>query len=543
MRRTIFCVVPVLVSLFVSPLGAIAAEADKATEAFDSVYGADWKRVKATPDLKDDLELATRLFAAAKEATGQPELLTVLCGKALELATVHPNGYPTAIAAMELLAAGVPGKAVWCAERVVEIRQWQFDAVRTGDRATPGEELITALLGLADLKSGAPAEGAALCRKAEIVARMIKSDRLADIDVRQKALASALKTLREADSLKALLEKKPQNGPVRERLVRLYLVDLDNPVEAAKYVEGMADQALAKYIPAAAKGVESAPELASKELGEWYRALAEGAPAGAKAAMYARAIAYYERFLELHTAEDLDRTTASLVHKKVSAELATLSAPPGTVGASTETLIAPGKAVDVLKSVDPQKDAVKGQWKMQEGGLRVVSNEAAQRIALPVVVAGSYEFDVEFTRTGGSDNIVFMIPVATSEALVSLNAFMDTALFESTHGQGEPKENKVKVGKLQNDRKYSARVQVLVRGDSAQVTISLDGKRVLGWTGPHAALTRPGEWWGGLPRRQCLGMGTWCSNVTFHSAKLKMLSGKAKLLGPTRPPAGTGAGK
>ena len=265
-RRIRFCVVPVLATLLALPLGAVAAEADKAAEAFDAVYGADLKRIKATPDPRDDLDLATRLFAAAKEATGQPEFLTVLCGKAHELASAHPNGYPTAIAAMELLGASVPGKRVWCAERVAEVRQWQFD--------------------------------------------------------------------------------------------------------------------------------------------------------------------------------------------------------------------------------------------------------------------------VEFTRTGGYDNIVFLIPVAASEAGISLNAFTDTAAFEATHGQGEPKENRVKIGKLQNDRKYSAHVQVLVRGDDAQVTVSLDGKRVLGWTGPHAALTMSPDW--SLPRRQGLGMGTWCSNVVFHTAKLKMLSGKAKLLGPKR---------
>ena len=103
MRRTRFCVAAVLAALLVLPLGAIAAEADKAAEAFDAVYGADWKRVKATPDLRDDLDLATRLFAAAKETAGQPEFLAVLCGKAHELASAHPNGYPTAIAAMDLL--------------------------------------------------------------------------------------------------------------------------------------------------------------------------------------------------------------------------------------------------------------------------------------------------------------------------------------------------------------------------------------------------------------------------------------------------------
>jgi hypothetical protein len=132
-----------------------------------------------------------------------------------------------------------------------------------------------------------------------------------------------------------------------------------------------------RLLAAAAKGIESTPEPASKELGQWYRTLAEGAPPAAKAAMYARSKAYHEKFLELHTAEDLDRTTVALVLKKISAELTTL--------------------------------------------------------------------------------------------------------------------------------------------------------------------TRPGEWWGGLPRRQCLGVGTWCSNVVFHTARLKMLSGKAKLLGATRPPAGAAA--
>ncbi|MBE3133779.1 MAG: hypothetical protein IMZ55_09910, partial [Acidobacteria bacterium] len=477
MRQTRCFVVPILALLMVLPLGASAAEADKVAEAFESVYGTDLKRVKASSDVKDDLDLATRLLAAAREATGQPEFLAILCGKAFELASVHPDGYPTALAAMELLPTGVPAKKVWCAERVVEIRQRQFDAARPADRATAGDELITALLALADLKlaAGAPAEGTALYRKAETVARAIKSDRLADIDARQKVLANTLKAGRDGDSLKALLEKSPQNGPVREKLVRFCLVDLDNPTEAAKYVEGVADKSLAKYVPAAAKGVEATPEVASKELAEWYCTLAEGAPAGAKAAMVARAKAYYERFLELHTVEDLDRTTATLILKKVTAELASLTGSSGTMGASGDTTIAPGKAVDILKAVDIKKDAVKGQWKVQDGGLLVQSRQPAQRIALPVTVAGSYEFDVEFTRTGGDDNILFMVPVAESEALVSLNTFMDTALFETNHGQGEPKEVRTKVGKLQNNRKYGVRIQVLVRGDEAQVTVTLDG--------------------------------------------------------------------
>ena len=63
-------------------------------------------------------------------------------------------------------------------------------------------------------------------------------------------------------------------------------------------------------MPAAAKPLAEAPEFACLELGEWYRSLGESAPTSAKPAMYARAQAYYGRFLETHTGADLDRTEA-----------------------------------------------------------------------------------------------------------------------------------------------------------------------------------------------------------------------------------------
>jgi formylglycine-generating enzyme required for sulfatase activity len=315
-----------------------AAEADpaaaKATEVFDSVYGADLKRARATRDTADNLELATRLLTAAKEATAQPEFLTVLCEKAFDLTSGYPDGYATAMQAMETLATALPAKVTWCTEQVVDLLQKRFAAARGDDRTKAGEELVVALLALADLKvnAGGPTEAAALLRRAEQVARAVKSHRVAEIDERQKALASSLRAAREVKSLKALIARNPQNASAREKLVRLYLVDMDNPAEAARYVEGVTDASLRKYVPAAAKGPESAPELASKELGDWYRTLADTAPTAAKAPMLARAKVYYERFLVLHTAEDLDRTAATLILKKLEASLDELGGAPMDAG-------------------------------------------------------------------------------------------------------------------------------------------------------------------------------------------------------------------
>jgi formylglycine-generating enzyme required for sulfatase activity len=93
-------------------------------------------------------------------------------------------------------------------------------------------------------------------------------------------------------------------------------------------------------VPAATKPLEEAPELACNELGDWYRALAGQATAPTiKGAMLQRAKAYYERFLELHKADDLARTGASLMMKKIDDALAKLgSAAESRSGPSSLTL-------------------------------------------------------------------------------------------------------------------------------------------------------------------------------------------------------------
>jgi formylglycine-generating enzyme required for sulfatase activity len=100
---------------------------------------------------------------------------------------------------------------------------------------------------------------------------------------------------------------------------------MDNPAEAAKSVNETLDEATRKYMPAAAKPIEEAPELACNELGDWYRGLADQATAPAsKGAMLRRAKAYYERFMGLHKTDDLARAGTTLMLKKVDDALAKL---------------------------------------------------------------------------------------------------------------------------------------------------------------------------------------------------------------------------
>ncbi|HUU11042.1 MAG TPA: hypothetical protein VM431_10965 [Phycisphaerae bacterium] len=316
--------------------------ADEAEDTFNQLYAEDLKRVAATRSDDDDLALAKQLLEAAEKATHQAAFLALLCEEAHGLAIKDPAGYPTAKAALELLAANVPEKKVESLQKVAAMCQRPYATARGDARAKAGEALIEALTVLADAQAAAEdCDGAGVTlRQALVVAARIKSESKAALQAQLAALGARQKIEKEIAALKAKLEKDPQDAASRKEIVRLCLVEMDDPAEAAKFIDETLDGATRKYVPAAAKPPEEAPELACKELGDWYHGLADQATAPAtKSAMLERARAYYERFVDLHQADDLARTGAALMLKKIEDALAKLGpAGESQFGSSSVTL-------------------------------------------------------------------------------------------------------------------------------------------------------------------------------------------------------------
>jgi len=548
----------VLAAMFAVPAAAESppevqkAEADEAAaqaaEALERLYGKDVARVRGTREADDDVALARRLLAAAREATATPALLTVLCEKACDLAAAHPSGYTTAVEAAEFLASQVPAKAVASAEWVAEVRQKQYAAAEGGAKAAAGEALIDSLLALAEahVAAGAYPQAIAALKKAGGIARPVKSPNLAAIEAREERARFLLRTRQDIANMKALLARDPANTAAREKLVRLYLVHLDDPAAAATHLEGVEDEALQKYVMAVGKGVAAAPELACVELGDWYRGLGESAPKPARRAMFERAKAYYDRFLSLHEAEDLERTTATLAMKKVKANLSQLAPAeaPAVAGETTtpstaepaETaavpkgdIVKPGEWVDLLPLVDPQKDAVEGNWVQTNAGLTAVPKGGPSRLAIPVALEGSYVLEARFVRTKGETDINFTLPVGRTGVTAAFGQGKHSAL-ELVDGK-RPDENGTSVPVwLENGRVYRALIQVMVSGDEAAITVSLNGKGIIRWRGPQSALSVHPPW--KVPDARCLGLVTWRSVATFGRIRLRMLSGEARLLRP-----------
>jgi formylglycine-generating enzyme required for sulfatase activity len=322
--------------------GSLPVLADEAADTFNKLYADDLKRVAATPAPADDVALAKQLLEAAGKAANQPAFLALLCEKACELAIKDPTGYPTAKAATELLVAGVPEKKVEALQKFAAVYQRSYATARAEAKAKAGEALLEAFNALADAQAAAEdVDGAiAALKQAIAVATSIKSESKAALQAQLAVLVAQQQAEKQIAALKAKLDANPKDAASRKELVRLYLVELNNPAEAAKFVDETLDEATRKYVPAAAKPIEAAPEMACTQLGDWYRGLADQAMAPAsKGAMLCRAQAYYQRFLGLHTAADMDRTAATLTLKKIDDALAKLGpAAVGMPGSSSLTL-------------------------------------------------------------------------------------------------------------------------------------------------------------------------------------------------------------
>jgi len=209
----------------------MSAVAEEAADEFESVYGADCKRVEASPGAADDAALAVRMVADLKAKEPSPELVAAVCEKAYELGAKAAPGWEAAAEAMEILAERVPEKTGACWDRIGAIRQKQFDTSRGPRRTLVGESLLEALIFAGDSmqRAGATAEASALYEKAMKTATIVRSDRQEEIKARQEAVAAgqgAADTRQKAEAraadLKAKLEADPKDDMFAKKLWQLY---------------------------------------------------------------------------------------------------------------------------------------------------------------------------------------------------------------------------------------------------------------------------------------------------------------------------------
>ena len=496
--------------------GAARAQED-AQEVFDSLFAEDLKRVAATRETDDDLRLAEQLVAAAETTTGQPELLAILCEKAHELAARNPAGQETAFQAMKLLATHCPEKQADANGKLLAAARARCEAATGPERAEAAQDLLALLEPAieAHVKTGDYRGAADLCKEAWQLAIAVSDFRAAVLEARLKRLTDLDKTAIQVARIRTQLDSSPNNRIARERAITLCVVDLDNPDLAATFLDESVDETLRKYVPAAAKGIDSAPELACMELAEWYEGLADTPSPTTKAALLQRAMAYYERYLELHPGPDLLATKARLAADKIQAQLDRLG----------DTAAAGSGWVDLLKLIDPARNAVRGAWVRQSTGLAIPSADWSI-IEAPVALTGSYDLEIDFTSSVPGGYVIVMFPVGIRSAPLVLQVPTATgpgyARLEGVAGAH------VDLAPAALPDKQRLQVRVMLKGTDVEVAARLDGRTVLQWRGPKTHVTGGTIW---RPRtHESPALGAHATNVLFSAFRLRMLAGEASLI-------------
>ncbi|MCY2927572.1 MAG: hypothetical protein NT031_19460 [Planctomycetota bacterium] len=107
---------------------ALGDAAQQAKKDFEQLFGEQVQAARKTPATDDNLACAQRILEAARESTLSPELMTLLCDAAADLAGDAPGGQKLAAEALALLTRVVPGKADYAQRKSLDVAMKQYAA-------------------------------------------------------------------------------------------------------------------------------------------------------------------------------------------------------------------------------------------------------------------------------------------------------------------------------------------------------------------------------------------------------------------------------
>ncbi len=278
----------ILVMLLSSSSSALA---DDAKQVFDSLYGPRIKAAKATADRADDHALAKELLASAGNSADTPALLALLCEASYDLGSRHPDGFTTAAQAMTLLAESVEAQRTGAREKLADVLMKQSRLGKPDERETAGEQLIDTLLAMGDekLEMKKWTEATGDYRRAMTIATPRKSPKLETIKAKLDLATRRDRAEKQIARLNEKLLGDANDSATAQEIVKLYIVEFDDPKAALPFLNRTKDESLKKLVPLASGATESVSGDDHLALGEWYRSLAGPSPKASELPLLKRA--------------------------------------------------------------------------------------------------------------------------------------------------------------------------------------------------------------------------------------------------------------
>jgi hypothetical protein len=376
-----------------------------------------------------------------------------------------------------------------------------------------------------------------------------------DLRARQAEIQKLAKQWEQVDAALVVLSQNDGDPPANLTVGRWFCFQKGRPDDGWPYLAKGSDEALKKLAAEELSPPADADDQA--RLGDAWLNVARLRYGDDKNWLLMRASFWYQQALDSSPAA----ATRARVEKRLD-EIAHFGRPLGknapgrTAGNALRLHLRPGSSfphdmwVDLLEYADMKSGEGKfyqsdvDPWRQTSDG--IVGSKASGFLPLSVSINGDYDLETQFTRSKRYD-VVFLTflvgrrPCALALALGTGTRHRFLALNGRIDQSSKPNLTEVLPGTIVNDQRHTVLIQVRLMGDTASVEVRLDKKPLLNWAGPQAGVTIP--WgWGDPPRPDRLTLVSF-QPITFHSVRLRLLSGKAVVLKSGASPAVAGGEK
>ncbi|HLX62081.1 MAG TPA: hypothetical protein VKX17_12435 [Planctomycetota bacterium] len=130
----------------------------------------------------------------------------------------------------------------------------------------------------------------------------------------------------------------------------------------------------------------------------------------------------------------------------------------------------PRKITDVLKLIDPARDAVNGEWKLVDGALECTKSIKSSRIQFPNKIGAEYDLHIVMALTSKDSDPCVILPCCDQQVLLCLCGFGgSTAVLQHINGTTDNNETR-RTNTMQMGMDYDLLVQV--RKNSIRVILN-----------------------------------------------------------------------
>jgi serine/threonine protein kinase len=183
----------------------------------------------------------------------------------------------------------------------------------------------------------------------------------------------------------------------------------------------------------------------------------------------------------------------------------------------------PKGTTDLLALIDPSKDAVEGEWTLENPGLVSAPGQHV-RLQLPVIPPDEYDLRVVLTRVEGVDGLAFGLVQGAAQWTVYVDKFPQEGSQSGVELLDNGMATSVRGPQIVNGQPTTFEFKVRKSG----YTVLKDGKPFLQWQGNYSRLSNFNRW--EVRNNRALFLGQWSNRLRYSEIRLTAISGEGRLL-------------